>query len=71
MTPRPRKPADPDASDLVTTDELARRWRVTARTLERWRVAGTGPAWLRLGGRVFYRRNDIEVFETGQRQTGP
>lgn len=71
MTARPRNPTDPDASDLVTTAELARQWRMSVRTLERWRDAGTGPAWLRLGGRLYYRKTDIAAFEADQRQTGP
>jgi len=43
--------------------ELARRWRLSHRTLERWRRQGTG---LKLGGRIVYRLIDIEAFE----QTG-
>ena len=44
--------------------ELARRWNVSARTLERWRWLGEGPVYLKLGGRViFYRLEDIEHYE--------
>jgi hypothetical protein len=46
--------------------ELARRWGLSHRTLERWRYAGEGPAFLKLGGRVLYRLSDIEVFEQSQ-----
>ena len=46
--------------------ELARRWGISHRTLERWRYAGEGPAFLKLGGRVLYRLSDIEVFEQSQ-----
>lgn len=45
--------------------ELAQRWRLSARTLQRWRRAGTGPAFLRLGRRVAYRLSDVERFEMG------
>jgi DNA-binding transcriptional MerR regulator len=48
--------------------ELARRWRLSPRTLERWRRRGTGPAFLKVGGRVVYRLADIEVYEAGQRR---
>jgi predicted site-specific integrase-resolvase len=43
--------------------DLARRWRISPRTLERWRYVGTGPTYLKIGGRVVYRVSDIEVYE--------
>jgi predicted site-specific integrase-resolvase len=43
--------------------ELARRWSVSVRTLERWRWVGEGPVYLKLGGRVAYRLEDIEHYE--------
>jgi hypothetical protein len=46
--------------------ELARRWRITHRTLERWRWLGQGPTYLKLGGRVAYKLADIEDFEAAR-----
>ena len=46
--------------------ELAARWSISARTLERWRWTGEGPAFLKIGGRVVYRLEDIEAFEALQ-----
>lgn len=43
--------------------ELARRWKLSPRTLERWRWLGQGPLHLKIGGRVVYRLADIEAFE--------
>ena len=43
--------------------DLARRWRISPRTLERWRWLGQGPRYLKLGGRVLYRVADIEAYE--------
>jgi predicted site-specific integrase-resolvase len=43
--------------------ELARRWNISARTLERWRWLGEGPVFLKLGGRVSYRLEDVECHE--------
>lgn len=43
--------------------ELARRWNVSPRTLERWRWLGQGPVYLKLGGRVSYRLEDVEDYE--------
>jgi hypothetical protein len=46
--------------------ELSRRWKVSPRTLERWRWLGQGPRFMKLGGRVAYRLEDIEAFEAEQ-----
>ena len=46
--------------------ELARRWNISHRTLERWRWAGEGPQVMKLGGRVVYRMEDITAFEQDQ-----
>jgi len=46
--------------------ELAKRWSLSPRTLERWRWARRGPAFVKLGGRVLYRMEDVEAFEAAQ-----
>ncbi len=46
--------------------DLADRWRISHRTLERWRWVGKGPAYLKVGGRVLYRLEDIEAHEQAQ-----
>ncbi len=33
---------------------------ISERTLERWRIEGTGPVYIKAGRRVLYRRDDIE-----------
>lgn len=43
--------------------DLSRRWRLSPRTLERWRWLGQGPSFLKVGGRILYRIEDIETFE--------
>ena len=48
--------------------DLARRWNVSPRTLERWRWLGQGPRFLKIGGRVAYRLADVEAFEAAQLQ---
>lgn len=52
----------------LTQLELARRWRISPRTLERWRWLKTGPAYLRIGGRIVYQLEDIRKFEANKRQ---
>ena len=53
----------------LSTRELAERWTISRRTLDRWRWAGEGPRFLKLGGRVVYRIADIEAFEQQQLRT--
>jgi excisionase family DNA binding protein len=45
-------------------NHLARRWCMSPRTLERWRCEGKGPQYLKIGGRILYRLEDIEAFES-------
>jgi hypothetical protein len=42
---------------------------MSQRTLERWRWRGEGPPFIKIGGRVVYRLEDIEAFETQQWRT--
>ncbi|MDF1854204.1 helix-turn-helix domain-containing protein [Shimia litoralis] len=51
-----------------TQKELARRWTLSHRTLERWRWEGKGPAFMKIGGRVVYRLEDILNHEKEQLQ---
>ena len=43
----------------VNQKELAARWKISHRTLERWRWAQEGPRYLKLGGRVVYALLEI------------
>lgn len=47
---------DPMVSDATLAAEL----NVTDRALRKWRNDGSGPAYLRIGRGVFYRRSAIE-----------
>jgi hypothetical protein len=46
--------------------ELSRRWKLSPRTLERWRWLKQGPDYLKVGGRIVYRLDDIESYEAAQ-----
>jgi hypothetical protein len=48
--------------------QLARRWSISPRTLERWRWLSQGPEYLKIGGHVVYRLEDIEAYEAAQRR---
>lgn len=48
--------------------ELARRWTISHRTLETWRAAGEGPAYMKIGCRVVYRLEDVVAYEQAHLQ---
>jgi hypothetical protein len=59
-----RDDAYPQAlDDLLTDAQLAARWQLSRGTLANQRSQGRGPAYLKLAGRVRYRRSDIEAYE--------
>jgi hypothetical protein len=51
----------------LNQQELAHRWRMSPRTLERWRWLKTGPHYLKLGGKVAYALQDVEAYERRRR----
>ncbi len=52
--------------EYLTQAELAARWRISPRTLERWRWRGTGVPFIKVGGSIRYRLQDVEAFEARQ-----
>lgn len=51
----------------LTQQDLATRWQISGRTLERWRAEQNGPAWYEIVGSVRYRLADVEDFEERHR----
>ncbi len=51
----------------LTQTELAKRFRISPRTAERWRWKKTGPAFVRLGGKIVYNLIDVEAYERRRR----
>jgi Helix-turn-helix domain len=49
---------------------LAKRWGISHRTLENWRYRGHGLPFLKLGGKVFYKIEDVEAYEARQTEGG-
>lgn len=47
---------------LLTQRQTAEIVSLSERTLERLRVSGTGPRYVKLGRRVAYRQADIEAW---------
>ena len=48
---------------LITEADLAARWCMSAKTLQRWRCEGRGPKYLKLSKRVSYALEMILDFE--------
>jgi hypothetical protein len=67
MKSRVEAPADAFLSEA----ELAKRWRRSVRTLQRWREKEISPAYLRLFGRVLYKHSDIMAYEAAARIERP
>ena len=53
------------SEELLTTPEAARLLTLSPRTLERHRLAGTGPRYAALGRAIRYRRRDVLAFVEG------
>jgi hypothetical protein len=49
-------------SGLLTTVEAGEYLRLPARTLEFYRGCGRGPAFLRIGRHIFYRRPELDLW---------
>lgn len=53
---------DTAISPLMDSREVAAYLKVSESTLSRWRSAGTGPPFIRLGGIARYRLETIDVW---------
>ena len=57
-------PDDP----LLTTDEVADRYRTSSATVRYWRHVGEGPTGTKFGRRVLYALSDVLAWEKDQRE---
>lgn len=48
---------------VLNENELAQRWGISPKTLQRWRTEGRGPRYLKLSKRVSYPLESIFDFE--------
>jgi len=60
----------PASFTLLGEQAVAERWNKSIRTLQRWRAAGYGPAYIPIGGTIHYRLEDILAFESRMRRGG-
>jgi hypothetical protein len=59
MAPEPHMPP----RQVLSEADLASRWGMSPKTLQRWRMEGRGPHYLKLGKRVNYPLNAVIAFE--------
>ncbi len=58
--------------EFLFESEVKERWRVSSRTLQRWRQLGCGPGWFKVGGRVLYPLSEVlDAESTGSTRDGP
>ena len=50
-------------SEFLTDQRLVARWQIHRQTLLRWRRQSTGPAYVRIEGRVLYPLAEVEQYE--------
>jgi predicted DNA-binding transcriptional regulator AlpA len=55
-------------TDRFTVEAAARYAGLSASTLNKLRVYGGGPSYLKLGRRVVYDRNDLDAWLAGMRR---
>ncbi len=48
---------------VLSEADLASRWAMSPKTLQRWRMEGRGPHYLKLGKRVSYPLNAVLAYE--------
>ena len=56
-------PEWPEPAEFLKEAELAARWRLTPRTLQRWRQQGRAIDHALIGGKILYRVEDVEAHE--------
>jgi predicted DNA-binding transcriptional regulator AlpA len=68
LTPTPAESAQLNGQDLLTVPESAAHLRVSKSYLDKLRVYGGGPSFLRLGARkILYRRSDLDEWAASRR----
>ncbi len=56
-------PVAPHERRVLSEMELAQRWGVSPKTLQRWRTEGRGPHYLKLSKRVTYPLEVVTAYE--------
>jgi excisionase family DNA binding protein len=59
------------SAELLTEQETAALLRCSVPTLRRWRRLGTGPAFIKSGRKVLYRRTTLDAWLSEREATRP
>ena len=60
----PGWPQQVDAPRIAMDEtELATRWKLSVKTVRRWRQIDLGPVFCKLGSRVVYLVSEVEAYE--------
>lgn len=51
---------------FLTPAQVAELLSLSTITLAHWRVAGTGPRYLKVGGRIRYAEEDVEAYSVAR-----
>ena len=46
----------------MSRENAAKYLGLSAKTLAMWKLSGKGPPWVKVGGRIFYFRTDLDTF---------
>lgn len=49
--------------EFIREAQLAERWGMSVKSIQRWRYSRLGPDYLKMIGRVVYRMTEVEHFE--------
>lgn len=52
-----------ETHNRLTEKQLSEYWGVKINTLQKWRSLGTGPVYIKLGGKAIYPKNAILEYE--------
>ena len=55
--------------EFLTTKELADRWRVTEKSVLKWRKEGKAPPFYTIHNRILYKLADVQELEQAKRKT--
>lgn len=66
--PNPDSTQPPVLSQYLSRKQLAAELGVTVRTISRWRWERKGPTAHVIGGRIFFKRSDVEAWLEKQRE---
>jgi predicted site-specific integrase-resolvase len=56
------------SSQAFTEEQVSKRWNVSRKTLQAWRLNGGGPVFVKMGKSVRYLDADLTAFEEANKK---